>query len=97
MSVPFRILALHAGILTPNDNMMDTKQKAESLRSHPGKSPSAIASWMLLLLVFAGIFLAALHTPPLLDDADATHAQAAAHMAETGDLVTLRVNGPSIP
>jgi 4-amino-4-deoxy-L-arabinose transferase-like glycosyltransferase len=49
------------------------------------------------LLVLGGlwliIFFAALFTPPLLDDADATHANAARHMALTGDLVTLHVNG----
>jgi 4-amino-4-deoxy-L-arabinose transferase-like glycosyltransferase len=49
------------------------------------------------LLVLSGlwliIFFAALFTPPLLDDADATHASAARHMALTGDLVTLRVDG----
>src|ERR1700743_1755630 len=56
-------------------------------------SPSPKLAWALLLIVFACIYLAALYTPPLLDDADASHAQAAAHMAETGDLVTLRVNG----
>jgi len=61
--------------------------------SRPASSPSALATWVLLLAVFAAIYLAALHLPPLLDDADATHAQAAAHMAETGDLVTLKVNG----
>jgi len=61
--------------------------------SRPASSPSALATWVLLLAVFAAIYLAALHLPSLLDDADATHAQAAAHMAETGDLVTLKVNG----
>jgi 4-amino-4-deoxy-L-arabinose transferase-like glycosyltransferase len=49
------------------------------------------------LLVLGGlwliIFFAALFSPPLLDDADATHASAARHMALTGDLVTLRVDG----
>jgi len=59
----------------------------------PTSSPSVLAVWILLLAIFASIYLAALHTPPLLDDADASHAQAAAHMAETGDLVTLQVNG----
>lgn len=39
------------------------------------------------------IFFSALFSPPLLDDADATHANAARHMALTGDLVTLHVNG----
>ena len=59
----------------------------------PKGSLPVAAVWLLLLAVFASIYLAALHTPPLLDDADAAHAQAAAHMAETGDLVTLKVNG----
>ncbi len=49
------------------------------------------------LLILSGlwliVFFAALFTPPLLDDADATHASAARHMALTGDLVTLHVNG----
>ena len=61
--------------------------------SRPTTSPSVRVAWILLLVVFSAIYLAALHTPPLLDDADASHAQAAAHMAETGDLVTLKVNG----
>src|SRR5258707_9205164 len=49
------------------------------------------------LLVLCGlwliIFFAALFSPPLLNDADATHSSAARHMALTGDLVTLRVDG----
>ena len=32
-------------------------------------------------------------TPPLLDDADSTHAEAAREMAASGDYVTLKVNG----
>jgi 4-amino-4-deoxy-L-arabinose transferase-like glycosyltransferase len=49
-----------------------------------------------LLSIFAlwlAIFFASLWTPPLLDDADATHAQAAQSMLQTGDWVTLHVNG----
>jgi 4-amino-4-deoxy-L-arabinose transferase-like glycosyltransferase len=46
-----------------------------------------------LLLLWLAIFVAALGTPPLLDDADATHAQAAQAMLRTGDWVTLHVNG----
>jgi 4-amino-4-deoxy-L-arabinose transferase-like glycosyltransferase len=49
------------------------------------------------LLILSGlwliIFFASLFAPPLLDDADATHANAARHMALSGDLVTLRVGG----
>jgi len=59
----------------------------------PTAFPSVRLVWALLLVIFAGIYLSALHTPSLLDDVDASHAQAAAHMAETGDLVTLKVNG----
>jgi len=44
---------------------------------------------LLLMLVYAG----AVFRPALLDDADATHAEAAREMAESGDWVTLHVNG----
>jgi 4-amino-4-deoxy-L-arabinose transferase-like glycosyltransferase len=47
----------------------------------------------LLLGLWLVIFAASLWTPPLLDDADATHAQAAQAMVHTGDWVTLHVNG----
>ena len=50
-------------------------------------------AWTLLLLVFAAVHVAALWAPPLLDDADATHASAAQHMARSGDWVTLKVDG----
>ena len=50
-------------------------------------------AWTLLLLVFAAVHVAALFAPSLLDDADATHADAAQHMARSGDWVTLRVDG----
>jgi 4-amino-4-deoxy-L-arabinose transferase-like glycosyltransferase len=54
---------------------------------------SPVRAWTLLLLVFAAVHLAALWAPPLLDDADATHASAAQHMAISGDWVTLKVDG----
>ena len=47
----------------------------------------------MLLLVFAAVHFAALFAPPLLDDADATHAAAAQYMARSGDWVTLKVDG----
>jgi 4-amino-4-deoxy-L-arabinose transferase-like glycosyltransferase len=50
-------------------------------------------AWTLLLLVFAAVHFAALFAPPLLDDADATHAAAAQYMARSGDWVTLKVDG----
>ncbi len=47
----------------------------------------------ILSIVWVAVYFASLFSPPLLDDADATHAQAAATMARTGDYVTLYVNG----
>src|ERR1700692_4426819 len=68
---------------------------ALSLEAPPENTPvlSPVRTWTLLLLVFAAVHVAALFTPPLLDDADANHATAAQHMAETGDWVTLKVDG----
>jgi 4-amino-4-deoxy-L-arabinose transferase-like glycosyltransferase len=57
--------------------------------STPGRSTALLALTGLWFI----IFFAALFSPPLLDDADATHANAARHMALSGDLVTLRVDG----
>jgi 4-amino-4-deoxy-L-arabinose transferase-like glycosyltransferase len=48
---------------------------------------------LALLGLWAVVFAAALCAPPLLDDADATHAQAAQAMLRTGDWVTLHVDG----
>lgn len=39
------------------------------------------------------LFFTALFQPPLLDDADATHTNAARHILASGDWVTLQVNG----
>jgi 4-amino-4-deoxy-L-arabinose transferase-like glycosyltransferase len=47
----------------------------------------------LLLLFTATVFLATSFRPSLLDDADATHAEAAKEMTARGDWVTLHVNG----
>ena len=56
-------------------------------------SPRRSSAILILIGLWLVIFFAALFSPPLLDDADATHANAARHMALSGDLVTLRVNG----
>jgi 4-amino-4-deoxy-L-arabinose transferase-like glycosyltransferase len=47
----------------------------------------------MLAIVFAAVFLGSLYPPPLLDDADSTHAEAAREMFVSGDYVTLHVNG----
>jgi 4-amino-4-deoxy-L-arabinose transferase-like glycosyltransferase len=58
-----------------------------------GQSPSAAKAWTFLLILFFGVQIAALFAPPLLDDADANHAEAAQHMAESGDWITLKIDG----
>jgi len=52
-----------------------------------------LAVWLLLAAIFAAVQFASLFSPPLLDDVDAAHAEAAQHMAETGDLITSKING----
>lgn len=58
-------------------------------------STTPSTNWVrtLLLLVFLAIYVAALFTPALLDDADSTHAIAAQHIVQSGDWVTLKVDG----
>lgn len=43
--------------------------------------------------MFVAVYLGSVFSPPLLDDADSTHAEAAREMFVTADYVTLHVNG----
>jgi 4-amino-4-deoxy-L-arabinose transferase-like glycosyltransferase len=70
-----------------------SKTQPETPSSPPSLYSTPARAWTLLLLVFVAVYFAALFSPSLLDDADATHAQAAQHMATSGDWVTLYVNG----
>lgn len=65
----------------------------ESENTSGGLPFSRRIEWVLIFAVFLAVYFAALFTPSLIDDADATHAQAAQHMALTGRWVTLMVNG----
>jgi len=47
----------------------------------------------LIVLVWAVIYLGSLFQPPLMDDADTVHAEAAREMVEHNDWVTLKING----
>ncbi len=58
-------------------------QKSDSLRN----------CMLVLVLLWIAVYGASLFSPPLLDDADATHANAARNILLTHDFVTLRVNG----
>jgi len=59
----------------------------------PRQAPSTLAVWLLLAAIFAAVQFASLFSPPLLDDVDAAHAEAAQHMAETGNLITSKIDG----
>ena len=54
---------------------------------------SPYSALLLLVGLWLLLFVTALFSPPLLDDADATHANAARRIVQTGDWVTLHVNG----
>jgi 4-amino-4-deoxy-L-arabinose transferase-like glycosyltransferase len=67
--------------------------ESSSLQPAPPRSRWPRAHILILLGLWLIIFVSAVSTPPLLDDADATHAQAAQAMLSTGDWVTLHVDG----
>ena len=67
--------------------------KTLEIQTRPRQAISTTTAWLFLAVVFFAVQFGSLFTPPLLDDADASHAQAAQHMAETGDLVTLKIDG----
>ena len=67
-------------------NTLETKNRPQQGLSTP-------TAWSLLILIFFAVQIGSLFPPALLDDADASHAQAAQHMAQSGDWVTLKVNG----
>jgi 4-amino-4-deoxy-L-arabinose transferase-like glycosyltransferase len=66
-----------------------------SLKPEQDTQPQRLGSfsYIILAMVFAAVYVAAMFTPPLLDDADSTHAEAAREMFVSHDYVTLHVNG----
>jgi 4-amino-4-deoxy-L-arabinose transferase-like glycosyltransferase len=69
--------------------------EARGLGERAGRAAAGWRAWHLVAIVglWAAIFAASVARPPLLDDADATHAQAAQAMLRSGDWVTLHVDG----
>jgi len=59
----------------------------------PQAGPSIRATWALLAVIFAAVYTGSLFTPPLMDDVDSSHAQAAQYFAEHGDWVTAKIDG----
>lgn len=72
---------------------------APNAANAPGAPSSAsqtdfrVASLLIILMLWAVIYLASMFTPALLDDVDTTHAEAAREMIVRHDWVTLYTNG----
>ncbi|HEX7958292.1 MAG TPA: glycosyltransferase family 39 protein, partial [Terriglobales bacterium] len=60
---------------------------------HPMAPRARRLLWLAVLAIFSLVYLGSLFSPALLDDADATHSEAAREMYRSGDWVTLHVNG----
>jgi len=69
----------------------DLREKSPQNLRRPAPIPRG--AWLGLFIIFCVVYVGSLWTPGLLDDADATHAEAAREMSVTGDFVTLHVNG----
>lgn len=73
---------------------MPTQTLSSPLELHASQQPSRHKLFIsLILLLWAVIYLGSLFQPPLMDDADTVHAEAAREMVEHNDWVTLKING----
>ncbi len=70
-----------------------TNESQTHARSQTSFVTSTVAVWLLFAAIFSAVYFASLFTPPLMDDVDAAHAQAAQYFAENGDWVTAKING----
>jgi 4-amino-4-deoxy-L-arabinose transferase-like glycosyltransferase len=61
--------------------------------NRPKAASFALATWLLFAAIFGAVQIGSLFNPPLMDDVDAAHAQAAQGISETGDWVTSKING----
>ncbi|MGA2349381.1 MAG: glycosyltransferase family 39 protein [Terracidiphilus sp.] len=61
--------------------------------SRPQSAPSTLTVWALLVAIFAAVYFGSLFTPPLMDDVDSSHAQAAQYFSEHSDWVSAKING----
>jgi len=84
-------------MLIEQPDLMANQTLSEPLAERPATPVAGVPARTSALLLLSGLwfflFFASLFTPPLLDDADATHANAARHILTSGDWVTLHVNG----
>ncbi len=69
---------------------ISTEVPAGRLVSNPSSRNRTFIA--LIVLVWAAVYFTSIFSPPLMDDADTVHAEAAREMVEKGDWVTLRIN-----
>jgi len=67
--------------------------RPEATYQRPAPTPSVLATWLLFAAIFAAVQIGSLFSPPLLDDVDASHAQAAQHILDSGNWITCQING----
>ncbi|HET9838928.1 MAG TPA: glycosyltransferase family 39 protein [Candidatus Angelobacter sp.] len=75
---------------------MSTQTSAQASSNLPvsGSAARRNSSFIaLIVLVWAVVYLGSMFSPPLMDDADTVHAEAAREMVQTGDWVTLKIDG----
>ena len=69
----------------------ETLSSPRELQASPRSSRHRLFIF-LIVLVWAVIYIGSLFQPPLMDDADTVHAEAAREMVEHNDWVTLKIN-----
>jgi 4-amino-4-deoxy-L-arabinose transferase-like glycosyltransferase len=62
-------------------------------QTRPQAEPSTLAVWLLFAAIFAAVQIGSLFNPPLMDDVDSSHAEAAQHFSESSDWISAKVNG----
>jgi len=76
-----------------DSSLTDQEQLREVTLHRPGGSAAHHQRYLLLILaLWAVLYIPGLFTPALLDDADSVHAEAAREMVVNGDWVTLHIN-----
>jgi 4-amino-4-deoxy-L-arabinose transferase-like glycosyltransferase len=65
----------------------------QSTTSRPSSTPSTLTTWLIFLAFFVTVYFASLFTPPLMDDVDASHAQTAQHIIDSGNWITTQTDG----
>ena len=61
--------------------------------SRPQSAPTTLTVWLLFAVIFSAVYIGSIFNPPLMDDVDSSHAQAAQYFSEHSDWVSAHING----